>query len=50
MDWRSGALDYNDVTKVLSSLKQYRAEFFAKKIGKMHNVERVTGQAGRNFR
>ena len=26
--WRSGALDYNDVTKVLNSLKQYRAEFF----------------------
>ena len=30
INWRSSALDYNDVSKILTSLKQYRAEFLAK--------------------
>ena len=34
IDWRSSVLDYNDVTKILTSLKQYRAEFFAKELEK----------------
>ena len=34
IDWRSGALDNNDVTKILVSLKQYRSEFFAKGLEK----------------
>ena len=46
IDWRSGALDYNDVTKILTSPQQYRAKFVANGL-KMHNVERVIGQAGR---
>ena len=42
--WRSGALDYNDVTKVLTSLKQYRAECFAKRLEKGTMLSALLGK------
>ena len=43
-DWRSGALDYNDVTKFLTSFKQYRAEFFAKGLEKCTMLSSLLGK------
>ena len=49
IDWRSGALDYNDVTKILTSLKQYRAEFFAKGLEKCTMLSALLGKQVENL-
>ena len=49
IDWRSGALDYNDVTMILTSLKQYRAEFFAKGLEKCTMLSALLGKQVENL-
>ena len=48
IDWRSGALDYN-VTTILTSLKQYRAEFFAKGLEKCTMLSALLGKQVENL-
>ena len=47
--WRSSALDYKDVTKILTSLKQYRIEFFAKRLEKCTMLSALLGKQLENL-
>ena len=49
IDWRRGARDYNDVTKILTSLKQYRAEYIAKRLKKCTMLSALLGKQVENF-
>ena len=49
IDWRSGALDYNDVTKILTSVKQYKAECFAKRLEKCTMLNALLGKQVENL-